>query len=83
MRVVLGGGFVRTDGFFGTGGFLAEAEVTLSGVGGIGELIMTESCCNCVCIWGMEEGAVRGGGGKGSGFLGRVCVNALVVFSMG
>lgn len=80
---MLGGGFVRTDGFFGIGGFLVEAEVTFSGVGERGELITTESCCSCDCIEEAEEDVVRDGGGKGSGFLGRVCVDALVVFSVG
>lgn len=82
MRVVVGGGFVRTEGFLGTGGFLTEERVTLSGVGGIGEFIMTESCCSWGCIWDTAGDIVRGGGGKGSGFLSRVCVDALVVFSV-
>lgn len=84
VRVVLGGGFISTEGFFGTGGFLADAEVALSeaGVDGIGELVVTESCCSCDCIWEMEEAVIRGGG-KSCGFLGKFCADELVVFSEG
>lgn len=71
-----GGGLVNTVGFFGIGGFLAEAVLLDIGDGGIGEFIVIESCCSCDCMRAAVVSVLVGGGARG--FL-KVCVEESVV----